>query len=149
MALLGLLAATLPRAGATAEAELCVTCAGPSAVYRCVIELPATTKSADARAQMLCATELATSGGHQSCSVARVSAAPCDGPVRTVKGPAAAVPPMRETLTQASGADASVAAREALLQKENAAEVAAPEEAKADAPAKSTWRCVASLFKDC
>jgi hypothetical protein len=56
---------------------------------------------------------------------------------------------MRETLTRASGADASVAAREAPLQKENATEVAAPEEAKADAPAKSTWRCVASLFKDC
>ena len=151
IALLGLLAATLPRPGAAGEAELCVTCAGPPAVYRCVIELPAASKSADARAQMLCATELATTGGHQSCSVARVSAAPCDGPVRTVKGPAA---PARETVTQATpaglpAANASPLEREVAPEKAKAAEPPAPEAAKADAPAKSTWTCVASFFKDC
>jgi hypothetical protein len=158
IALLGLLAAALPRAAAADEVELCVTCAGPPAVYRCLIELPAAAKSPDARAQMLCVTELATAGGHQTCSVARVSAAPCQGPVRSVKGPVTPPPSLRETPAPPApstlpAASASVAAREPQADKQTAADAPAPDAAKPDAPAESaakrTWTCVASFFKDC
>lgn len=149
-ALFAILATTLPRAGLAAEAELCVACNGPPAVYRCLIELPAGSKSADARAQMVCATELATAGGHESCSVSRVSTAPCEGPVRAVKMPASPATPLRETLTQAAApasptATVPVAARE--LPAPTAAEP--PAAAKPEAPGKSAWTCVASFFKDC
>ena len=158
IALFGLLAAALPRAALAGEVELCVTCAGPAAVYRCLIELPAAAKSADARAQMLCVTELATAGGHQTCSVARVSAAPCQGPVRSVKGPVSPPPSLRETLTPPApstlpAANASVAARAPQADQQTAADAPAADAAKPDAPAESaakkTWTCLASFFKDC
>lgn len=153
---LGLLSAMLPGAAIGAEAELCVTCVGPQAAYRCLVELPATSKTVDARAQMLCATELATAGGHQSCSVARVSTAPCEGPLRAIKAPGLPAPTPREALAQPDAASvpagtAPAGAREAPPEADSPARppAAAAPGALVQRAAKGTWQCVASFFKDC
>lgn len=76
------LTAVLALPGAASAATMCVTCVGPDATYRCVSEAAASPN--DARYQFLCITELAKSGGHQSCSVNRNATGPCDGPERVV-----------------------------------------------------------------
>lgn len=146
IALLGLLASTLPRAAPAGDVELCVTCAGPAAVYRCVAELPGTSKTADARAQMACATELATAGGHQSCSVARVAAA-CEGPSRSVKMSASPAAPVREAEAQAGSP--ALTATDTVKTGESPAVAEGASPGAAGERAKSTWTCLASFFKDC
>ncbi|MFN0217515.1 MAG: hypothetical protein ACKVP4_01745 [Hyphomicrobium sp.] len=67
-----------------AAADVCVTCTGPDASYACAIDgdqLP----SEDSRLKLLCITELAKAGGHQSCTVSRAVTAPCPGEVKKVK----------------------------------------------------------------
>jgi hypothetical protein len=77
---LGLAVLAMP--AAAGAATMCVTCVGPDATYRCVSE--AASSPTDARYQYLCITEIAKSGGHQSCSVSRNASGPCDGPERVV-----------------------------------------------------------------
>ena len=71
----------LPIGQAEAQ-EYCVSCSGPNALYRCVID------GAQPRGgqplQMLCITAMAKDGGHATCSVKRGSVFECDGPVKRV-----------------------------------------------------------------
>lgn len=60
--------------------ELCVTCQGPDAVYRCTFG-GASDSSAP---QLACIGELARQGGHKSCSIARNRQGPCEGAIREV-----------------------------------------------------------------
>lgn len=76
------LAALFGVPGPAVAATMCVTCVGPDATYRCVSE--AASSPTDARYQFLCITEIAKSGGHQSCSVSRNASGPCEGPERVV-----------------------------------------------------------------
>lgn len=69
-------------------AEYCVSCSGPDASYRCEIGGNAT----DARAWLQCITELAKSGGHDSCSVDRNAPSPCPGIHKVLTPPEGAVP---------------------------------------------------------
>jgi hypothetical protein len=68
--------------GQAAAQEYCVSCSGPNALYRCVID------GAQPRGgqplQMLCITAMAKDGGHATCSVKRGSVFECDGPVKRV-----------------------------------------------------------------
>jgi len=96
------LSAVLP-----AEAgDLCVTCSDPPAVYRCQVEGVGAEQQAAASAQVLCAKELATRGGHSICAINRgqtagacpgqlvVIAKPQDNPVATAQpAPSPEAPP--------------------------------------------------------
>ncbi len=80
--------------------EYCVTCSGPDAKYRCIIEGNASAAARSSRGQLLCITELAKSGNHESCSVGRTTGEPCKGEPRTVmftSAAEAALPPLGET----------------------------------------------------
>lgn len=77
-ALSGLLALTVeaPEAGA---AEICVSCEGPAAAYRCDVEGAASSVEADGGLQFLCIRDIAQRRGHAACAVARQGAAGCNG----------------------------------------------------------------------
>lgn len=73
--------------GFTAEAaEYCVSCVSPDVSYRCEVGGPDT--KADPRGWLLCITELARTGGHESCSVERGAAPPCPGIHKVLAAPA-------------------------------------------------------------
>lgn len=78
-----------------ARADVCVSCTGPDAAYSCVID-GGGIASDDSRAKILCMTELAKSGGHQSCTVSRAVVAPCPGEVRKIAAPGLAAPTLAE-----------------------------------------------------
>jgi len=76
-----------------AAEELCVVCTGPPATYRCDA---ATNPATGASFQLLCVKQIATRGGHDSCSVDRTRTnVPCDGVLVTLEQPAdgAVLPP--------------------------------------------------------
>ncbi|KAB2848126.1 MAG: hypothetical protein F9K44_11670, partial [Hyphomicrobiaceae bacterium] len=61
------------------RAEACVSCSGPEAVYRCVVEAPDGNSIPADRAQLFCIERLAKDGGHQSCAVRRREKLECAG----------------------------------------------------------------------
>lgn len=69
--------------------EYCVTCEGPPAIYRCVIEGTGDGPGNDPRASLHCISEMAKQGGHQSCSVSRGAPFPCPGLTASVNQPKA------------------------------------------------------------
>jgi hypothetical protein len=73
-------------------AEYCVTCAGPAAMYACVIDGVPKDAPSDPRMQLLCIQELARQGGHETCSVPRSAPQPCPGVMRAVAIPAGQAP---------------------------------------------------------
>ena len=75
------LLATTVGAGAVGAQEYCVACAGPAAVYRCVIDkaVPGAMPLSQ-----LCATEMARRGGHEACAVQGGTVFDCTGPIRRV-----------------------------------------------------------------
>ena len=96
-------------ASRAAAQEYCVTCSGPPAKYRCIIAGDASAAARTSRGQLLCITELAKSGNHESCSVGRTTATPCEGEPRTVtftSAAEAALPPLGESPPPASAPSA-------------------------------------------
>ena len=73
--------------------EYCVSCSGPDAVYRCKIEGTPDGPGQDPRAQLLCIRQLAESGAHESCSVARNASYPCPGDLKVIAGPVGEIVP--------------------------------------------------------
>ena len=80
-------------ASARAEAqEYCVSCKGPDAVYRCVLDVE---KPPGMPLKMLCITRLAKEGGHASCSVRGGTVFDCVGPKRIVSANPPATTPIK------------------------------------------------------
>jgi hypothetical protein len=77
-------AATAPQASAL---EYCVTCEGPPAMYRCVIDGTADGAGKDPSASLHCISEMATRGKHQQCAVSRGAPFPCPGLTAMVQPP--------------------------------------------------------------
>lgn len=77
-------AATAPRAFAL---EYCVTCEGPPAMYRCVVDGTADGPGKDPSASLHCISEMATRGKHQQCAVSRGAPFPCPGLTAMVEPP--------------------------------------------------------------
>lgn len=79
-----LIIAVCALAAPVAAAELCVSCAGPSATYVCDVKKADKIKdfAGDKALSQICTKVLKTSGGHASCSVS--SASPCAGTVKKV-----------------------------------------------------------------
>jgi hypothetical protein len=80
--------------GKAQGAEYCVSCYGPEAYYRCAIESEVDVRGGDPRNQLLCITQLAQNGGHESCSVMRQQVDPCDSAVVVLVAPPAGGPPV-------------------------------------------------------
>jgi hypothetical protein len=94
-------------AGYAVGAELCVVCSEPAMTYRCALEGDTQPGSARPGLQLLCIKELATRGGHRSCSIERAQpAANCNGALVTIAqpagnlAPAATLPPPAPSTTQ-------------------------------------------------
>lgn len=160
-----LIGSTLP---ALAQSEICVSCSGPSATYRCTVEDAGQIEGrrfSKHALQLVCITELARQGGHQKCKVQKTSGGGCFGFPRTVS-----LANSFEALTAGSQAEPEPAATE--VQPEPV------EQAKEDAPprtveelarrtasvskqklektgdsvgnaVKKGLNCLASLFKSC
>jgi len=71
-------------AGSALAAEICITCAGPDAVYRCASDSFEGASATDARLQLLCITQLAKSGRHASCAADRRNLHACEGELRVL-----------------------------------------------------------------
>ena len=81
----------VPWAAPAAEAaEYCVRCVSPNVSYRCEVGTPQS--PADPRAWLLCITELAKQGGHESCSVERNAPVPCEGVHKVLAAPEGEAP---------------------------------------------------------
>lgn len=78
--------AALPLSAVKAE-EYCVTCAAPSALYRCVIDGRPEGRGSAPQSQLLCIAELAKSGHHETCTVSKSAPYPCPGTVKVVAAP--------------------------------------------------------------
>ena len=106
-------------AGFAAEAaEYCVSCVSPDVSYRC--EVGGAGTPSDPRGWLLCITELAKTGGHESCSVERNAPQPCSGVHKVLAAPesppAADMPPVevvvpRPTLPAKQPRDAAAVER--------------------------------------
>ncbi len=164
-----LLAAALVWPSLAAQAQgICVVCEGPAATYRCQPSSGGTA-TGDARLNLLCITEIAKSGRHDTCGVRRQQAT-CEGPVRTVDvGLAPFVPPDREPAAEAtapaagappkSGPPETVAdlakrtassSQDQLQKATDAVGDAAKKTGGAvNSVAKKSWRCLSTLFKEC
>jgi type IV secretory pathway VirB10-like protein len=88
--------------------EYCVVCAGPDATYKCQVDGPPGSNNSDPRQQLLCISELAKLGGHDSCSINRKAADPnsgetCAGELKVLSAPASApqINPPAATTTDA------------------------------------------------
>lgn len=77
----------LAAADAAVALEYCVTCEGPPAMYRCVVEGTGDGPGNDPRATLHCISEMAKRGGHQSCSASRGAPFPCPGLTASVDRP--------------------------------------------------------------
>jgi len=147
---------TLSGAAARASEELCITCSGPEATYRCVLGETGQSvlRHGGVRAvQFVCISELARRGNHESCRVRRDARGPCLGDVRAVASAAdewapAVTPEGQLPKSEKAGepktveelARRSVEASRKQLQQAGTA---------AGSAAKKTWDCVAAMFRRC
>lgn len=67
--------------------EYCVTCEGPPAMYRCVIDGTADGPGKDPTASLHCISEMANHGRHATCAVSRGAPFPCPGLTTIVQQP--------------------------------------------------------------
>lgn len=132
--------------GAAWAQEFCVACAGPPAVYRCVI--------GDARQaqgqplQQFCTTTLAREGAHAECGIRKGTVFDCDGPIKRI-GVApnqGQQPPQKAAEPEKGPETVTEAVRD--LSRASGKQIEKTGEA-ASGTAKSMWKCVTSLFKSC
>ena len=158
-------AASLWLCGAPASAgNVCVSCDGPPAVYSCSYAPDATgqTPNRSARSmQFVCIQDVARQYQHSSCKVNRNQLGPCNGQVHMIPQNAAATPPQNATnneVTTQTPVPAIVPKkkREPPTVIEMAKRTAASTNKqikksarKVSKAAKSTWRCVTTLFSKC
>jgi hypothetical protein len=157
-------------AGQAEAQEYCVSCTGPNAVYRCVIE--GAQPGGSQPLQVLCITTMAKQGGHATCGIKRGTVFDCDGPVKRIPwatlnappqpaapGQQSAAPPAAEPkpdseeppqtlLEMAKRANEKTAAQMKQVNENMKEQAKATNEAFAKAT-KKTWDCLSSLFTRC
>ncbi len=74
-------------ADTAAALEYCVTCEGPPAMYRCVVDGTAEGPGKDPTASLHCISEIAKHGKHATCAVSRGAPFPCPGLTTVVHQP--------------------------------------------------------------
>jgi hypothetical protein len=95
-------------AGSAQAHEYCVTCEGPPAMYRCVIDGTEDGAGKDPSASLYCISQMASQGHHTSCAVSRGAPFPCPGLTAVVAAPKNLPPP--PTQAAESPAEAPAAA---------------------------------------
>jgi hypothetical protein len=70
-----------------AALEYCVTCEGPPAMYRCVIDGTEEGPGNNPSVSLYCISQMAKQGGHESCAVSRGAPFPCPGLTAIIKQP--------------------------------------------------------------
>jgi len=68
-----------------AALEYCVTCEGPPAMYRCVIDGTEEGPGNNPSVSLYCISQMAKQGGHESCAVSRGAPFPCPGLTAIIK----------------------------------------------------------------
>ena len=81
---LGLAGAMAP--GPVSALDYCISCAGPEAHYNCRLDLPGANPR-DLRLQLLCISQIATTGGHETCAVDSPQPTSCPGTLKVVAAP--------------------------------------------------------------
>ena len=152
--------------------EYCVACAGPTAVYRCIID--GARPGGSQPLQTLCVTAMARENHHAACSVKGGTVFDCNGPTKRVswaayndpnaKGPAPELPKPQaaQPPTPKSDPNQPPATVEEMAKRANqktAEQIRKTNEdvkdkvetlgEKVGDSTKKTWRCIASLFTRC
>jgi len=167
---------TFLQVGQAEAQEFCVSCSGPDALYRCIIE--GAQPRGGQSLQMLCVTAMAKDGRHATCSVKRGTVFDCDGAVKRVPWAALNLPAQTEATPPQSRAPEAGPKGESAA---GASSVAAPASAVNPGPepppqtvlelakrtnektaeqmkkagdtvkeaTKKTWDCMASFFTRC
>ncbi|MGE3228510.1 MAG: hypothetical protein AB7J30_03645 [Hyphomicrobium sp.] len=121
-------------AAEAAAAEYCVTCEGPPALYRCVVDGTEDGPGKDPSQSLYCISRMAAKGNHQTCAVSRGAPFPCPGLTALIgkpsQFPTLAAPPVGAPPTADAAAEAQPAGPPAPPESTAAA---APE---VDGPAK-------------
>ena len=168
--LLVLLFALLPAWPALA-AEICVSCSGPTAIYRCSADPSSGLdghRYGDRILRFACIAELSKLGNHEKCRARKGASEPCIGAehIVTLSG---SIDAMASKATAAEPRDAENIAPDAAAAAEAKGDAGPPktmeELARRTAAAskeqlgktgdtlggamKKSWNCFASLFKDC
>jgi hypothetical protein len=152
-----------------AAQEMCVTCSGPAATYRCTVEksekLATFGAAGDRILQLVCAKELARSDRHESCSAKREAPAQCLGELREIplasvieaasaaapkQAPVAPVPPAAPAAPPVPAADPKDAPPRTMLElAKRTGETSKKQLEKVGTAAERTWDCITSLFSRC
>lgn len=112
--------------------EYCVTCEGPPAMYRCVVDGTADGPGKDPSASLHCISEMAKHGNHKTCAVSRGAPFPCPGLTTVVQQPKN-VPSMGAAPQPVEPAPHAATSHEAAVPEATGAEATPPE---AQPPAK-------------
>lgn len=153
-----LLIAVVAAPVAAQAGEVCVVCADPGAVYRCIADpkLPAF-RGSDKVLQYICVTELAKSGGHASCKVSGNGGEQCQG-VERIVGSQGIEPPAPTQEVQAPPPVPQPEQKDnppktlvdlAKRTKEQMDDDTRKTGQAVGGAFKKTWDCVATLFKQC
>jgi hypothetical protein len=162
--------------GAGAQ-EYCVSCTGPDALYRCVIDNAQ--PGGGQPLQMLCITTMAKQGGHATCAVKRGTVFQCDGAVKRIPWAALTAPqPAEPGHAPPSGTQPAARPETATAPAPPPGPASQPAESRHEPPpdtmldlakranedtakqvrkagetmkeaTRKTWDCVASLFTRC
>lgn len=154
-------ALTLP---AAATGEVCVTCSGPPAIYRCTVDEASKIEGyrhGKRVMELACITELAKAGGHEQCRVRRTGSETCFGLERSVSlvGSLEALAARAETEVIEEPVDEP----QPLVEKPNepgppktvaelarrTADASKKQLEKTGKAVKKGWGCLTSLFQDC
>ena len=92
-------------AGTAAALDYCVSCAKPDAHYNCRIDV-ASANPRDLRLQLMCISQIAAAGGHETCAVDSPQPPTCPGTLKVVAAPDGiqAPPPIAEPKDAAAAA---------------------------------------------
>lgn len=153
---------------AAAASEVCVSCSGPPATYRCMVddaEKLESYRGSKHILQLVCITELAKEGGHQQCRVQRTGADGCFGHARTVSLKSSVDALTQRAATEADQGpgdepEAAPVAPQKPGPPKTVEELARRTTASSKDQIQKTgdsvggamkkgWNCLASLFKDC
>lgn len=152
--------------------EYCVSCTGPSGIYRCIIE--GAKPGGKQPLQTLCVTAMAKEGKHASCALKGGTVFDCNGPIKRVPWSAYNEPNPKGSVPEAAKPQAAPAAAppsdpnqppgtiEEMAKRANqqtAEQIKKTNEdvkdqmetfgSKVGDTTKKTWRCISSFFTRC
>jgi hypothetical protein len=127
--------------GLASAGDVCVSCANPSAIYKCSADKAAKLEKYGIEDKVLppvCAQVLAKLGDHESCQAVGKSGDPCEGIAKTIG--------LADLQKAASGSSGDSVVPSLGERAGSAAESAGE---TIGGVFKKSWNCVTSLFQEC